>query len=149
MCQKRIDVHVMVLDPVSTPSKCPTRNRGSIFCIYTKISHISSYDLNRHVTSVHKQEKPCKCELCNHYFSRKSSLLNHVASVHEKKKHFECEFCDKKCSKKSNLNIHVSMVHKQEKPFKCELCDQHFLNCNIWWIMLLLSCLVPLCRVSG
>ena len=96
MCQKRIDVHVMVLDPVSTPSKCPTRNRGSIFCIYTKISHISSYDLNRHVTSVHKQEKPCKCELYNHYFSRKSSLLNHVASIHEQKNHFKCEFCDKK-----------------------------------------------------
>ena len=44
----------------------------------------------------HKQEKPFKCEVCNHCFSRKSSLLNHVASVHGEKMHFECEFCDEK-----------------------------------------------------
>ena len=48
-----------------------------------------------------------KHELCNHCFSKKSSLLNHVASIHEEKKHLECEICDKKCSVKSNLNINV------------------------------------------
>ena len=52
--------------------------------------------MNIHVSMVHKQEKPFKCEVCNHCFSRKSSLLNHVASIHEQKNHFKCEFCDKK-----------------------------------------------------
>ena len=80
--------------------------------------------ISRTVISFAKTMK--KHELCNHCFSKKSSLLNHVASVHEEKKHFECEFWEKKCSVKSNLNIHVSRLHKQEKPFKCELCNHCF-----------------------
>ena len=42
-------------------------------------------ELKNHVVSAHEGNKPFKCEVCNHRFSRESDLKKHVASVHEGK----------------------------------------------------------------
>ena len=45
----------------------------------------------------------------------------HVTSVHKGEKPFKCDICDYSCSRKGNLNRHVSM-HEGNKPFKCDIC---------------------------
>ena len=41
----------------------------------------SKNDLKLHIASVHEGNKPFKCELCDHSFSRKDVLNRHVESV--------------------------------------------------------------------
>ena len=53
-------------------------------------------------------------------------MNQHVSSVHEQRKPFKCDICDYKCSKKSKMNHHVASVHGGKKPIKCNICDANF-----------------------
>ena len=52
----------------------------------------SSGGLNYHTESIHKNEKPHKCELCDTKFTRKSDLRNHTLRVHEKRSPLSVSF---------------------------------------------------------
>jgi KRAB domain-containing zinc finger protein len=57
----------------------------------------------RHVASVHEEEKPIKCDICDYRFSQKSQMKRHVASVHEEEKPFKCDICEYSFSQKSHI----------------------------------------------
>ena len=44
--------------------------------------------------------------------SRKSTMKTHVSMVHEEKKPFKCDICDYRCSQKSTIKTHVASVHE-------------------------------------
>ena len=43
--------------------------------------------MKQHILSVHEDNKPFKCDICDFMSSLKSNLNRHVASVHEEKSH--------------------------------------------------------------
>ena len=43
--------------------------------------------------TVHENEKPSKCDICQSSFRRNSYMITHKKTVHEKEKPFKCEFC--------------------------------------------------------
>ena len=51
----------------------------------------------RHVSTVHKEMKAFKCDICDYTFPQIGNLNTHVASVHENKKLFKCDICDFRC----------------------------------------------------
>ena len=79
--------------------------------------------MNIHVTSVHKGEKPFKCDICDYSCPRKGNLNRHVQSFHDGKKPFKCDICNYSCSLKNHLNKHVGSVHEGKKPYQCEFCN--------------------------
>ena len=58
--------------------------------------------------------------MCDYSCKRKGSMKVHVSSVHEEKKPFKCEICHHTCSQKGHLKKHVDSVHEGKKPFKCD-----------------------------
>ena len=50
--------------------------------------------MNKHVLSVHEEENPFRCEICDYSFPLKSKMNKHVVSVHEEDNPFGCEICD-------------------------------------------------------
>ena len=71
--------------------------------------HASS--LKIHISSVHEEEKPFKCGICQASFSAKGDMNRHISSVHEKKKPFNCGVCQASFSTKGDMNRHISSVH--------------------------------------
>ena len=67
--------------------------------------------MKRHVTAVHENKKPFKCEICDYSFSQKGGLEQHVAAIHEKKKLYKCDICDKEFTLKQNMSRHVASIH--------------------------------------
>ena len=75
------------------------------------------------------------CNICSKSFKDSYNLNRHVSSVHEKKNNFqndetkekfECEYCQKTFSKKSNMKSHISIVHDGVKKFNCNECGLAF-----------------------
>ena len=64
---------------------------------------------NRHVSVVHKKEKPFLCPTCPKAFSRKMDLKRHMGTVHK-------EDCDQSFDKIVTYNI----------TFVCALCGTSF-----------------------
>ena len=44
-------------------------------------------------------------------FSRKKQIKTHAASVHEENKPFKCDICDHSCSRKSHIDTNVASAH--------------------------------------
>ena len=44
-----------------------------------------------------------QCEICEAYFSAKTSLNRHIASCHDKQILYSCEICNSKFAQKGNL----------------------------------------------
>ena len=53
-----------------------------------------------------------QCEICEVYFSAKSSLKLHISSVHDKQKPYNCQLCNTKFNQKCNLKAHNESVHE-------------------------------------
>ena len=68
--------------------------------------------------SVHKGEKPFKCNICDYKFSTRKHITQHISSVHEGKKPFNCSICDYNCSRKERLTQHMASVHEGKKALK-------------------------------
>ena len=43
--------------------------------------------------------------------SLRENLKKHIASIHEDEKPYKCAICDYKCSEKGNLTKHIKSVH--------------------------------------
>ena len=72
--------------------------------------------LKKHIVSVHEEERPFKCDICEFRCSQKGNMTTHVASVHEGKKPFKCGLCDYSCSANRSMKKHVASVHEEERP---------------------------------
>ena len=59
-------------------------------------------------------------------FSTKESLKSHVLSVHKKERPFKCNECQYSSSDNGKLKRHILSVHKGERLFKCNECDKGF-----------------------
>ena len=59
-----------------------------------------------------------QCEICEAYFSAKTSLNRHIASRYDKQILYSCETCNSKFAQKGNLKRHIVSVHEGEKFFK-------------------------------
>ena len=48
------------------------------------------FDLQRHITNAHEENKPLECSFCQVKFSQKETLNRHIESVHEGQKSYKC-----------------------------------------------------------
>ncbi|CAG7717555.1 unnamed protein product [Allacma fusca] len=81
--------------------------------------------LTAHMTSVHSNDRPWKCEICNKQFKRKEILNGHRETVHFNMKKYQCELCGEFLKSHSTKALHI-LRHKGEKPHACEVCDKRF-----------------------
>ena len=66
--------------------------------------------VNRHIRSIHNQEKPFKCEQCDYKSFARGNVYMHVKRVHEKRAlHVSCPNCDQTVV---NLEHHLKTYHK-------------------------------------
>ena len=96
--------------------------------------------LNTHVASVHEENKPFKCEICD--YSCKASLKTHVDSVHKGKNLFKCAVCNQILLSKHSLMGHISSVLEGKKAISmqylwrqiCSKTQLRFTYCSSsWW----------------
>ncbi|KAJ8905783.1 hypothetical protein NDN08_002288 [Rhodosorus marinus] len=102
----------------STEPKPKTKSE----CGFCGASFDRKYDRERHVRTVHLQEKRFVCKVCDKRFSQSSHLKTHVESVHEQKRDSQCEVCGTFFSTKYKLQRHIRSVHLKERPYKCDIC---------------------------
>eukprot|EP00111_Clytia_hemisphaerica_P016851 TCONS_00049967-protein len=72
------------------------------------------YELKQHMfihqEGVEKQSK-FKCQYCNKYFQRSTTLKTHEQNTHLGVKRFKCEVCGKEFGTKFNMQVHVEKIH--------------------------------------
>jgi hypothetical protein len=73
--------------------------------------------LSRHVT-IHTNELPFKCDICERQFRVPYTLTVHRRSAHTNERPYECELCDKKFMRSDHLNNHVRAIHINPLPPK-------------------------------
>ncbi|XP_060714434.1 zinc finger protein 646 [Tachysurus vachellii] len=74
-------------------------------------------------TSVVKEERPFKCNICGRSYRHAGSLLNHKNT--HKTGHFTCSFCAKPFSNPMALRNHTR-IHTQKKKYVCTTCGKAF-----------------------
>ena len=72
---------------------------------------------NGHIASVHEEENPSSCKICDKRFKQSENLNGHIANVHEVKKPFKFNMCDPNFSQKVNLKRHISAIHEVIQTF--------------------------------
>ena len=55
-------------------------------------------------------------------------MKKHITAVHEDKKPIKCNVCEKHFNTKYQLNGHIAAVHEGIGPYKCLKCDASFLK---------------------
>lgn len=87
-----------------TIHQCDEPNCGAIFNQRNK--------LVRHQKTVHSEERPYQCEMCEKTFKRNDGLLGHIRVVHMGQKYsYRCKFCSERFPQQSILNQHVKAIH--------------------------------------
>lgn len=67
-----------------------------------------------------------RCKVCAMSFPRSYNLRRHITSVHEKKKNYQCRYCTRTFSQTGHLNEHIRTVHQTDSALKCPLCSKCF-----------------------
>ena len=95
---------------------CPHENCASVFK--------DKSTLNKHVKSIHLQQKPFSCVKCGKAFKRRDHLKHHFA-VHTGERKYACDVCDMSFSFQSTLQKH-KRVHSVLEVVKCRVCGKDF-----------------------
>ena len=86
-----------------------------------RICGIETSNVASHVKRVH-QVSTEKCQYCDKFLKKGSSLKYHIKSKHELEKH-PCNICDKVFTYRSGLTTHIREIHSGEKNFSCDQCE--------------------------
>ena len=66
--------------------------------------------LQEQIRTVHEKLKQHQCNICHESFGQKESLNRHVKSVHGNNKLFKCELCDfSACLHNDTLNVSMKI----------------------------------------
>ena len=78
-------------------------------------------NLKKHIASIHEDEKPYKCAICDYKCSEKGNSFVEVdnftcqiTSAHEKKKSFKCSICHYKSFHEESLSLHNTTIHREK-----------------------------------
>eukprot|EP00183_Erythrolobus_madagascarensis_P003002 CAMPEP_0185852898 /NCGR_PEP_ID=MMETSP1354-20130828/16771_1 /TAXON_ID=708628 /ORGANISM="Erythrolobus madagascarensis, Strain CCMP3276" /LENGTH=312 /DNA_ID=CAMNT_0028554269 /DNA_START=385 /DNA_END=1320 /DNA_ORIENTATION=- len=126
-------------DPPST-SLLSKRKRGAVSgnedslgtkprlqCSLCLKNFTSSFNLKRHITSVHHGDRSFECEICHMRFKLKENLVSHARCVHRiGARRYTCHCCGKDFARKGNLERHFVEQHTAVKPHSCGQCDKKF-----------------------
>ncbi|KAJ0033641.1 hypothetical protein NQD34_000748 [Periophthalmus magnuspinnatus] len=80
---------------------------------------------NQLPTQTHSSNKPVNCPECGVRLHRQHSLDRHISAVHRREKPFRCPVCQKGFARKTDCVIHMR-VHTGERPYSCPVCDKTF-----------------------
>ena len=107
------------------PRKRPSQN-SEYKCTFCGKNYSTKGNLNNHLSSIHLNNKPFKCQFpnCNKSYINQSSLNLHYRS-HTGIRPFICKICGKNFIEKGNLRIHLNS-HSNDKPFKCQFCEKSY-----------------------
>ena len=76
--------------------------------------------MKRHMATVHSQERPFKCDFCNHSSGRKDKIREHVQSVHLKTRPPRPK---KKYPKKPKVQITSSITNSSSSALSTEIVN--------------------------
>ncbi|SCP02545.1 zinc finger transcription factor, putative [Plasmodium malariae] len=68
------------------------------------------------------------CNICNMVFANNKLMQRHVMSVHSNERPYECEICLKRYKRADHLKLHRMKhdINKEEKKFQCSICQLIF-----------------------
>ena len=111
-----------------------TRQAQDHECKDCKQVFVSSSKLNRHVESVHLNEK-FTCHDCGKQFTRQDTLLRHIKTLHENVSSDKpkCEFCETTFNRDSNLQRHLENILDNDGnvKYECKYCEEEFCTANV------------------
>ncbi|XP_067947992.1 zinc finger protein 3 homolog [Watersipora subatra] len=111
----------------AAPARSEKTSTASHPCPHCEMSFMRMFELQRHITVRHTNEKLFECGECGKRFALKLYLKNHIRSRHQpdSEKPYGCRHCGYRCILQSMLNRHMER-HINDKNFKCEVCGQYF-----------------------
>ncbi|XP_062594504.1 zinc finger protein 569-like [Saccostrea cucullata] len=86
------------------------------------------YNLQRHISRVHKKDKPFSCDRCGKTFSDKRTMLHHREYQHSE---YRCALCGLSFDENMKLETHPCcgiFIEGSEKPYGCKTCKKWFGN---------------------
>ena len=86
-------------------------------------NHKGTFD--RHIKTVHLEEKNYKCEECDKHFSSNWLLKRHKNDVHKRLKKYGCPECPENYAQVDNLERHIKRG-KHTFEYTCDHCDETF-----------------------
>ncbi|XP_023034308.2 zinc finger protein 429-like isoform X1 [Drosophila willistoni] len=93
---------------------CPHCDRG----------FVESSNLRRHIQSLHTDERPHTCTICQRKFSRVYLLQLH-SRTHTGERPYACSQCDRRFAQLAVLRNHET-THSQQRPHRCAMCPKTF-----------------------
>ena len=88
----------------------------------------SSSHLTYHTRSVHTNERPYTCNVCDKAFTQMVKLKRHKL-IHSGEKLFNCDNCDKKFATNYQLKEH-QILHQDNSKHQCPECSKTFSDRN-------------------
>ncbi len=79
--------------------------------------------LQRHVRSVHEEERDFSCTQCRSRFTTKAHLQTHQTTVHTKMPQFICANCWKMFTDKANWHAHMRR-YPDHNIYSCDTCGK-------------------------
>mmetsp|Transcript_5260 Transcript_5260/g.15716 ORF Transcript_5260/g.15716 Transcript_5260/m.15716 type:complete len:402 (+) Transcript_5260:115-1320(+) len=98
-------------------------------CELCESSFKSSYDLKRHVESVHDKKRQHQCRFCKRRFSQSGHRNEHERLFHSGVGH-QCNLCGNSFGVRSKLQRHIRSVHENIRTHQCDLCGKMFKEKN-------------------
>ena len=73
-----------------------------------------------------KRSIQIKCDICEKTFNHKGTFDRHLKTVHLEEKNYKCEECQKHFSSNWHLKRHKNDVHTQRMKYSCPECPEYF-----------------------
>eukprot|EP00186_Timspurckia_oligopyrenoides_P003846 CAMPEP_0182445708 /NCGR_PEP_ID=MMETSP1172-20130603/3738_1 /TAXON_ID=708627 /ORGANISM="Timspurckia oligopyrenoides, Strain CCMP3278" /LENGTH=460 /DNA_ID=CAMNT_0024641523 /DNA_START=234 /DNA_END=1616 /DNA_ORIENTATION=- len=109
------------------------KTSGDFTCEICGRSFAQKFNMQRHVASVHDNNRQFPCDQCELVFKLRNHLIVHRRAVHLNQQEFPCDLCGKSFKSKSNVTRHKNDFHAKHKMFQCPFCPKMFaakFNCE-------------------